>query len=157
MGQNSSTRVKEYLQVFTTYPFSDPNPVPMITPVYPYFRFDGFTDKPVQKKWKVVELENDYIKLIILPEIGGKIWAATEKSTGRPFLYQNHVVKFRDVAMRGPWTSGGLEANYGIIGHTPNCATPVDYKIQTNDDGSATCTIGTLDLLTRSTWRMEIN
>jgi hypothetical protein len=36
-------------------------------------------------------------------------------------------VKFRDVAMRGPWTSGGIEANYGIIGHTPNCATPVDY------------------------------
>ena len=157
MGQNNPTKVKEYKQVFTTYPFSEPNPVPMLTPVYPYFRFDGFTDKSVQKEWKVVELENDYIKIIILPEIGGKIWAATEKSTGRPFLYYNHVVKFRDVAMRGPWTSGGLEANYGIIGHTPNCATPVDYKIDTNDDGSITCTVGTLDLLTRTTWRMEIN
>lgn len=157
MGQYGSTKVKEYKQVFTTYPFSEPNPVPMLTPVYPYFRFDGFTDKSVQKEWKVVELENDYIKVIILPEIGGKIWAATEKSTSRPFLYYNHVVKFRDVAMRGPWTSGGLEANYGIIGHTPNCATPVDYKIDTNDDGSITCTVGTLDLLTRTTWRMEIN
>jgi len=157
MGQNTSTKVKEYMQVFTTYPFSEPNPVPLLTPVYPYFRFDGFTDKSVQKEWKVVELENDYIKLIILPEIGGKIWAATEKSTGRPFLYYNHVVKFRDVAMRGPWTSGGLEANFGIMGHTPNCATPVDYKINTNDDGSITCTVGTLDLLTRTTWRMEIN
>ena len=149
--------VREYLQSFPTYPFSDPNPVPLLTPVYPYFRFDGFTDKPVQKEWKVVELQNDWIKLLILPEIGGKIWAAIEKSTGKPFLYYNHTVKFRDIAMRGPWTSGGLEANYGIIGHTPNCATPVDYITKTNEDGSVSCIIGTLDLLTRTNWRMEIN
>jgi tetratricopeptide (TPR) repeat protein len=154
-GQQSAT-VKEYNKIFTTYPFSDPNPIPLLSPVYPYFRYDGFTDKPVQKEWKVVELENDYIKVMILPEIGGKIWSATEKKTGKEFLYYNHVIKFRDVAMRGPWTSGGLEANFGIIGHTPNCATPVDYITRTNDDGSVSCIIGVLDLLTRSNWRMEI-
>ena len=65
--------------------------------------------------------------MLILPEIGGKIWSAIEKTTGQSFIYFNHVVKFRDIAMRGPWTSGGIEANYGIIGHTPNCFTPVDY------------------------------
>lgn len=149
--------VKEYKKSFPTYPFSDPNPIPLLSPVYPYFRFDGFTDKPVEKEWKVVELENQWIKLLILPEIGGKIWAAIEKSTGNPFLYYNQTVKFRDIAMRGPWTSGGLEANYGIIGHTPNCATPVDYVTRTNEDGSVSCIIGTLDLLTRTNWRMEIN
>ena len=57
--------------------------------------------------------------MTVLPEIGGKIWSAVEKSTGRSFIYDNHVVKFRDIAMRGPWTSGGIEPNYGIIGHTP--------------------------------------
>lgn len=149
--------VKEYNKVFTTYPFSDPNPIPLLSPVYPYFRFDGFTDMPVQKEWKVIELENDYIKVMILPEIGGKIWSATEKKTGKEFLYNNHVIKFRDVAMRGPWTSGGLEANFGIIGHTPNCATPVDYLTRKNEDGSVSCIIGVLDLLTRSNWRMEIS
>ncbi len=149
--------VKEYRKGFPTYPFSDPSPIPLFSAVYPYFRYDGFTDKPVQKEWKVVELENAYIKVMILPEIGGKIWTAIEKSTGRPFLYYNHAVKFRDVAMRGPWTSGGLEANYGIIGHTPNCATPVDYLTRTNADGSVSCIIGVLDLLTRSNWRVEIN
>ena len=41
---------------------------------------------------------------------------AVEKATGQPFIYGNSVVKFRDIAMRGPWTSGGIEANYGIIG-----------------------------------------
>ena len=66
------------------------------------------------------------------------------------------MVKFRDVAMRGPWTSGGLEANYGIIGHTPNCATPVDYVVRQHEDGSVSCIIGVLDLLTRTPWRLEI-
>ena len=74
--------IKEYKKVFTTYPFSDPDPIPNLSKIYPYFRFDGYTDKPVQKEWKVVELENDYIKLMILPEIGSKVWAAIEKSTG---------------------------------------------------------------------------
>ncbi len=154
-AQHPST-VREYSMPFPTYGFSDPSPLPLLTNVYPYFRYDGFTDKATTKSWKVVELENEYIRLLILPEIGGKIWAAIEKSTNRPFLYYNHTVKFRDIAMRGPWTSGGLEANYGIIGHTPNCATPVDYLTRTNDDGSVSCIIGALDLLSRSYWRMEI-
>jgi tetratricopeptide (TPR) repeat protein len=149
--------VKEFKKVFPTYPFSDPNPIPLVEKIYPYFRYDGFTDKPVQKEWKVVELENDYIKVMILPEVGGKIWSAIEKGTGKSFVYDNHTVKFRDVAMRGPWTSGGIEANYGIIGHTPNCATPVDYVTMKKEDGSVSCIIGVLDLLTRTPWRLEIN
>jgi tetratricopeptide (TPR) repeat protein len=156
MAQQPAT-VKEYTQSFPTYAFSDPSPLPLLSPVYPYFRYDGFTDKAQQKQWKIVELENDYIKVMITPEIGGKIWAAIEKKSGRSFIYYNHAVKFRDVAMRGPWTSGGLEANYGIIGHTPNCATPVDYTTRVNENGSVSCFIGVLDLLTRTNWRVEIN
>jgi len=149
--------VKEYKKDFRTYPFSDPNPNALLSEVYPYFRYDGFTDKPVNKPWTVVELENDYISLIILPEVGGKIWGAFEKKNNKPFIYYNEVVKFRDIGMRGPWTSGGLEANYGMIGHTPNTATPVDYSTRSNADGSVSCFIGVLDLLTRSQWRIEIN
>ncbi len=155
-GKAQNATVKEYQKVFTTYPYSDPSPIPLMTSLYPYFRYEGYTDKPVQKSWKVVELENEYIKVMILPEIGGKIWTAIEKSTNEPFIYYNHAVKFRDIAMRGPYTSGGLELNYGIIGHTPNCATPVDYVIQNNPDGSVSCIVGVLDLLTRSNWRLEI-
>ena len=155
-SQNQST-IKEYKKVFRTYGFSDPDPIVKMGPIYPYYRFDSYTDVPSDKEWKVVELENDYIKVMILPEIGGKIWGAWEKTSGRPFLYYNQVVKFRDVAMRGPWTSGGIEANYGIIGHTPNCATPVDYLTQKKDDGSVSCYIGTLDLLTQTYWTIEIN
>jgi predicted Zn-dependent protease len=155
--QQEPARIKEYKKIFKTYPFSDPDPIPEVGKFYPYYRFDGYTNKPINKEWKVVELENDYISLIILPEIGGKIWAAFEKTTGKSFIYNNQVVKFRDVAMRGPWTSGGIEANYGIVGHTPNCATPVDYVTMTKNDGSVSCVIGVLDLLTRTTWRIDIN
>ncbi len=149
--------VKEYRKTFVTYPYSDPNPIPEYTRYYPYFRFDGYTTKPEQKEWKVIELENPYIRVMILPEIGGKIWTAVEKVGNRPFIYYNHVVKFRDVAMRGPWTSGGIESNYGIFGHTPNCATPVDYLTRNNEDGSVSCFIGVLDMLTRTRWTIEIN
>lgn len=155
-AQRTAT-VKESVKTFPTYNFSDPNPIAEMGKVYPYYRFDGYTNQSVQKEWKIVELENDYIKVMILPEIGGKIWSAWDKATGKPFIYYNQVVKFRDVAMRGPWTSGGIEANYGIIGHTPNCATPMDYMTETKDDGSVSCYIGTLDLLTQTYWTIEIN
>ncbi len=155
-GRTAAT-VREYQAELVTYPFSDPNPIPVVGRIYPYFRFDGFTDVPVKKSWKVVDLENRWIRVSILPEIGGKIWRAIDKKTGKSFIYDNHVVKFRDIAMRGPWTSGGIEANYGIIGHTPNVATPVDYATQRNADGSVTCTIGALDLLTRTQWRLAIS
>lgn len=158
VAQNNVPTIKEYKKIFTTYPFSDPDPIPKPdSKIYPYYRFDGFTDKPVQKEWKVIELENDYIKLTILPEVGGKVWSAIEKSTGKDFIYNNHVIKFRDIAMRGPWTSGGVEGNYGIIGHTPNCATPVDYITITREDGSVSCVIGVFDLLTRTSWKLDIN
>jgi predicted Zn-dependent protease len=153
-----ASRISIYNKTFTTYAFSDPDPVPdPAAPIYPYNHFDGYSNSAVQKEWKVVELENDFIKVMILPEIGGKIWAATEKKTGKDFIYYNHVVKFRDVAMRGPWTSGGIESNFGTIGHTPNCATPVDYTTIKNPDGSVSCVVGALDLLTRTQWRIEIN
>jgi tetratricopeptide (TPR) repeat protein len=150
------TQVREYERVFTTYPYSDPDPVPAMTRFYPYFRFDGFTDQPVQKKWKVVELSNAYLQILILPEIGGKIWATIEKASGKSFVYFNHVIKFRDISMRGPWTSGGIEPNYGIIGHAPTCCSPVDYLVRHNSDGSASCFVGALDLLTRTSWCLEI-
>ena len=149
--------IKVYKKTFTTYPFSDPNPIPSFTKYYPYYRFDGYTNESIQKQWTVVELENEYIKVLILPEIGGKIWTAINKKTNQPYLYNNQVVKFRDVAMRGPWTSGGIESNYGIFGHTPNCATPVDYTTITKKDGSVSCVIGVLDLITRTPWRIDIN
>lgn len=139
-----------------TYPYSDPDPVAAPKNIYPYFRFDGYTSEGHIQDWKMVEMENPYIKLYITPEIGGKIWGGIEKSTGREFIYFNHVVKFRDVAMRGAWTSGGIEFNFGLIGHAPSCATPVDYLVRQNSDSSLSCFIGSTDLPSGTRWRVEI-
>lgn len=150
--------VTETVETVKTYPFSDPDPVADPSDLfYPYFRFDGFSAKGTDKEWKVVTLENDYICLTLFPEIGGKIWGATDKTTGREFIYDNHVVKFRDIAMRGPWTSGGIEFNFGIIGHAPTSATPVDYLTRQKPDGSVSCYVSSYELVTRTFWTVEVN
>ena len=149
--------IKEEKQIFKTYPFSNPDPIPNIGRIYPYFKYSDYSYKGQEHEWNVVRMENPFIKVLVTPEIGGKIWGATEKSTGRPFIYLNKVVKFRNIAMRGPWTSGGIEFNFGSIGHTPTTATPVDYVMQKNDDGSVSCIVGALDLSSRTEWRVKIN
>ena len=66
--------ISESVETIKTYPFSDPDPVANPSDLYyPYFRFDGFSAKGTDKQWKVVSLENEYIKLTLFPEIGGKI------------------------------------------------------------------------------------
>lgn len=150
--------VEETTQVVKTYPFSDPDPVADPGRLYyPYFRFDGFAASGVDKAWKTVKLENDYISLTLFPEVGGKVWGATDKTTGKEFIYHNHVVKFRDIAMRGPWTSGGIEFNFGIIGHAPTSSTPVDYLTKEKEDGSVSCYIASYDWITRTVWNVEVN
>lgn len=154
-----SVTIKEEIQSLDTYGFSKPNPVPILAEnpkIFPYFKFEEYEHTSKKKDWKVVILENDYIKVMVLPEIGGKVWGAIEKSTGEEFLYKNEVIKFRNIAMRGPWTSGGIEFNFGIIGHHPSTATPVDYITRTNTDGSVSCIVGSTDLPSDTSWTVEI-
>ena len=152
----SKAVIYEETQILKTYPFSDPNPIPNIGSIYPYFKFDGYTNHAIDQSWKMVVMENEYLKVFVSPEIGGKIWGAIEKSTGKEFLYKNEVVKFRNIAMRGPWTSGGLEFNFGDIGHAPSCSTPVDYSLKKNTDGSVSCIVGAYDLPSRTRWNVKI-
>jgi len=144
-------------ETFRTYPFSDPDPVPATAEKrYPYFRYDGSTDTAEDRGWKTVTLENDRIAVKILPEVGGKVWGAYDKVAKRDFLYANHVMKFRDIAMRGPWLSGGIEFNFGIIGHSPSTSTPVDWFARENDDGSVSCFVASEEYITRTRWQVEI-
>jgi len=158
IAQNAS--IQEEMRSIKTYPFSEPNPVPVLvkdTRLYPYHIFEGYSQSGQQQKWKVIKMENDYIEVYILPEVGGKVWGAIEKSTGQEFIYRNEVLKFRNIALRGPWTSGGIEFNFGIIGHTPATATPVDYTLLKHPDGSVSCIVGNMDLPSRTHWRVQIH
>lgn len=152
--------IKEESRELLTYPCDDPNPNPILTGtnknIYPYHSFDGYSVTPRKQQWKIIKLENDYIEVYVLPQAGGKVWGAIEKSTGKEFIYRNEVMKFRNIAMRGPWTSGGIEFNFGIIGHSPATANPVDYVTKENVDGSVSCFVGNIDLPSRTQWRVEI-
>jgi hypothetical protein len=157
--------VEEKREIVRTYPFSDPDPVPIFARssmwgqgarLYPYFFFDGFTNEPVDKPWTVIRLSNPHIEVAVLPEVGGKVWGAIDKATGRDFVYWNHVLKFRQIALRGPWTSGGIEWNFGVVGHAPTTATPVDYLVRQDPDGGASCVVGAMDLPSRTRWSVTI-
>lgn len=157
--QAQSARISEQVRTLETYAFSEPNPIPMLardTRLYPYHSFDGYSVDSEPRDWKVIHLENDLIDVWVLPEVGGKVWGARVKATGHEFVYRNEVMKFRNIALRGPWTSGGIEFNFGVIGHTPATATPVDYEIRENDDGSVSAIVGAMDLPSRTHWRVEI-
>ncbi len=153
----NKARIRIEKLVLKTYGFSDPDPVARPGPIYPYFRFHGYSLKGEPKAWNMVLMENPYLELMIAPEIGGKVWGAREKSSGFDFIYWNPVVKFREIALRGPWTSGGIEFNFGILGHTPTTATPVDFLLEeNNNDGSVACIVGTMDLPSRTRWYVRI-
>ena len=154
---NGAATVTEAVVEMPTYPFSDPDPVPAVSEKrYPYFRYDGSTAEKENKAWKTVVLENEKIRVTMMPDIGGKVWGAYDKKSGVDFIYHNHVVKFRDIAMRGPWCSGGIEFNFGIIGHAPSSATPVDWLARTNSDGSVSFFAASFEYITRSHWQVEV-
>ena len=156
---NPESRFSEYSETILTYSFSDTSSFPLVAKrndIYPYSRIDGFSHEGVEQEWKLVKLENDYVEVYIAPEIGGKVWGAIDKATGKEFIYMNDVVKFRDVAMRGPWTSGGIEWNSGVIGHHPGGAAPVNYKVYVDGEGTAHCVVGGMDLPSHLQWRVDI-
>ncbi len=154
------SQIKEYAETILTYPVSDTSPFAIISirnDIYPYTRFDGYSHTGIPQEWKMVKLENDYVEVYILPELGGKLWGAIDKKTGKEFIYKNDVVKIRDIGLRGPYTSGGIEWNLGTIGHHPGVATPVNYTLFTDDDGTAHCVIGGMDLPSHIQYRVDIS
>ena len=80
--------------------------------VYPYPTIDRIGDNKVEKAYRAVYLENEYLKVMILPELGGRIQRAYDKTNGYDFVYYNHVIKPALVGLLGPWISGGIEFNW---------------------------------------------
>lgn len=159
LSYSQEQKITEKSVNYPIYSFSDPNPLPAVIfnpKIYPYHKFQGYEFEKAIKKLKVVTLENEWIEVQVFPEVGGKVWGATDKSNGNEFIYKNEVAKFRNIAMRGPWTSGGIEFNFGIIGHHPGTGTPADYRLEKQLDGSLMCTVGGIDLPSRTQWRVKI-
>lgn len=105
--------------------------------VYPYPVVEKLSDKKIDKSYNTVFLENKYIKIMILPELGGRVHMAYDKVKQRHFVYYNQVIKPALVGLTGPWISGGIEFNWPQH-HRPSTFLPIDYSIEENADGSKT-------------------
>ena len=92
--------------------------------VYPFPIIESISNKKIDKKYQAVFLENDYLFVMILPELGGRIQRALDKSNNYDFVYYNEVIKPALVGLTGPWISGGIEFNWPQH-HRPTTFLPV--------------------------------
>ena len=112
--------------------------------VYPLPVTEKISDQKKGQTYEVVYLENDYLKIMVLPALGGRIQSALDKTNDYHFVYQNDVIKPALVGLLGPWISGGIEFNWPQH-HRPSTYMPVEYQIVENDDGSKTLKVSEID------------
>ncbi len=105
--------------------------------VYPLPFIDRISEEKKDQKWEAVHLENEFIKLMILPQIGGRIHVGEDKTNGYDFFYRQDVIKPALVGLAGPWISGGVEFNWPQH-HRPSTFMPTDVAIEEHADGSKT-------------------
>jgi len=112
--------------------------------VYPLPVTEKIYDDKIMKKYKMVYLENEYLRIEILPELGGRIQRAYDKTNGYDFVYYNPVIKPALVGLTGPWIAGGIEFNWPQH-HRPSTYSPAEYSFESNDDGSAVVWVSEID------------
>lgn len=120
--------------------------------VYPLPVIDRIDDKKQDKVWQAIYLENRFLKIMILPELGGRVQMALDKTNDYHFVYHNQVIKPALVGLAGPWISGGIEFNWPQH-HRPNTYGPVDAAIEENTDGSRTIWCHEIDRMHRTECR----
>jgi tetratricopeptide (TPR) repeat protein len=150
----SIVKIWEENIVMPTYEVGKPDKNPMFLEnrvyqgssgkIYPYPATQEISKTKTDKAWKAVILENQYIQVTVLPELGGRIQRAVDKTNNYDFVYYNHVIKPALVGILGPWISGGIEFNWPQH-HRPTTYMPVDYEIRDNEDGSKSLLLHDVD------------
>jgi len=149
-----AVNITEKKIIIPTYEAGDPEKNPMFLEnrvyqgssgkVYPYPVTEKIQDKKVDKEYTAIILENQYIQVTFLPELGGRIQRMLDKTNNYDFVYYNHVIKPALVGLAGPWISGGIEFNWPQH-HRPDTYMPIDYKIKENNDGSKSLIMSDVD------------
>src|SRR5581483_5733465 len=144
---DGSVHVWEELVSIPTYPVPAPDKNPMFIDkrvyqgssgkVYPNPFTDRVSDQKIDRPYRAVFLENEFLRLMILPEIGGRIHVGLDKTNGYDFFYRQTVIKPALVGLLGPWISGGVEFNWPQH-HRPSTFMPVEYHVQAGEDD---CTV----------------
>ncbi|OGS20029.1 MAG: hypothetical protein A2252_01925 [Elusimicrobia bacterium RIFOXYA2_FULL_39_19] len=158
--KNQKPSIKETTLAIPTYLLGPEDKNPHFShvidkPVYPYSMLDEITTVKKSKNYRAIVMENSFIKLIILPDLGGRIYSIYDKTINQEVLYKNHVIKPSLIALRGAWISAGIEFNYFFFGHSVTTISPVDYAISSEDD-KCTLTIGGVDKIYQMKWAVSI-
>ena len=123
--------------------------------IYPYPYNGSFDAEKKNVNYVGVFLENEYVKVCVTPEMGGRLYYAVDKTNGYDIIYHNHVVKPALIGMTGAWTSGGVEWNIPHH-HRPTSFMPVDYTLSENPDGSKTVWVGEYEKRSQTRWIVGI-
>ncbi len=123
--------------------------------VYPYAMLDALTDEKRDVVYRQVCLENEYLKVCVLPELGGRIFEAVDKTNGYNFFYKQSVIKPALIGMLGAWISGGVEWNIPHH-HRATSFMPVLYRTHEHKDGSKSVSVGELELRDRMRWAVTL-
>ena len=113
--------------------------------------YDSLTHKKADKAYKIVYLENQYIKIGVLPELGGRLFEGVDKTNNYDFVYRQHVIKPALIGLIGAWISGGIEWNIPHH-HRATTVLPVQYRIEHNPDGSQTVWVGEMEIRHGMRW-----
>ena len=116
--------------------------------VYPLAVIDRVLDERQPVRHHAVFLENRYLKVMVLPGLGGRVQMALDKTNGYPFVYHNQVIKPALVGLAGPWISGGIEFNWPQH-HRPSTYAPLEWTIETHPDGAMTLWCGEIERMYR--------
>lgn len=122
---------------------------------YPYILQNKRSPVVENIEHETVMLENDYLKLVLLPNLGGRLYNAYDKVNNREIFYKNEVIKPRMVGTRGGWFSGGIEFNFPIS-HSPTTMDRVNYLTNTYKDGSAAIEFGNIELISGMNWKVQL-
>ncbi|MDR1369746.1 MAG: DUF5107 domain-containing protein [Dysgonamonadaceae bacterium] len=123
--------------------------------IYPYPLFDILTDTKVNKEYNALYLDNEYLNVCVLPEMGGRILSATDKTNNYEIFYRQTGIKPALIGMLGAWLSGGVEWNIPHH-HRPSSYMGIDWETVENNDGSKTIWIGETELRHRLKWSVGI-
>jgi tetratricopeptide (TPR) repeat protein len=124
--------------------------------IYPYTLLDDIDPKPRVRTYRTLQLENRYLRLTVLPDLGGRLYSLYDKISRREVFYKNEVIKFAPLAIRGAFFSGGVEFSFPVA-HAPTSADPVNSDLRENADGSATVTCGGLEHISRMRWSVALS
>jgi tetratricopeptide (TPR) repeat protein len=124
--------------------------------VYPYTMQDHLSRTKADRTYRALFLENEYLKVTCLPELGGRLHSVLDKTTGQETFHLNHVIKPSMIAMRGAFISGGVEWNAGPQVHTVTIVSPVDALVGTRPDGSAYLEVSNLEKTLRTRWTVRV-